>query len=123
MKKNNQIFNFAKKIINYPRSLSGKGVRETLKEIKKIVPNLSIKNFKSGKKVFDWVIPDEWNIKNAYIKEPSGKKILDFKKNLLSIVYYSMPIKKWIKKNFNRYGKSILWRTCRRKNETWLNVA
>lgn len=81
-----------------PRSIISEPTKKTLRYIKKEIPKINIIKFKSGKKVFDWVIPDEWNIKNAYIKEPSGKKILDFKKNLLSIVYYSMPIKKWIKK-------------------------
>ena len=81
--KNNQIYNFAKKIINYPRSLSGKGVRETLKEIKKIVPNLKIKSFKSGKKVFDWKIPLEWEVKNAFIITPDGKKICNYDDNKL----------------------------------------
>ena len=49
--------------------------------------------------MYDWKIPDEWNIKDAYIKEKSGKKILDFKKNLLSVVYHSVPIRRWINKN------------------------
>ena len=98
MKKNNQIFNFAKKIINYPRSLSGKGVRETLKEIKKIVPNLSIKSFKSGKKVFDWKIPLEWEVKNAFIITPSGKKICNYDDNKLHLIGYSTPIKKVLSK-------------------------
>ena len=54
--------------------------------------------FKSGKKVFDWIVPDEWNIRDAYIQDDKGKKILDFKKNFLSIVYHSVPVKKWISK-------------------------
>ena len=61
--------------------------------------HLKILKFKCGSNVYDWKIPDEWNIKDAYIKEKSGKKILDFKKNLLSVVYHSVPIKKWINKN------------------------
>ena len=59
---------------------------------------MKIMKFKTGKKVFDWVVPEEWNIKDAYIKEPNGKKVLDFKKNLLSVVYHSSPVKKWINK-------------------------
>ena len=74
MKKNNQIFNFAKKIISHPRSLSGNGVRKTLKDIKKILPQIKIKKFKSGDKVFDWKIPLEWNVHDAYIIKPDGKK-------------------------------------------------
>jgi len=53
MKTNSQIYNFAKKIIDHPRSLSGDGVRETLKDIKKILPIMKVKSFKSGNKAFD----------------------------------------------------------------------
>ena len=66
-----------------PRSIISEPTRMTLRYIKNIVPKMTIMKFKSGKKVFDWVVPDEWNIKDAYIKEPNGKKVLDFKKNLL----------------------------------------
>ena len=81
-----------------PRSIISEPTRKTLRYIKKHIPKINIIKFKTGKKVFDWVVPEEWNIKDAYIKEPNGKKILDFKKNLLSVVYHSLPIKKWIKK-------------------------
>ena len=84
----------------YPihRSITGKGVVKTLKIIKKKIPNLKIKSFKSGSKVFDWKIPPEWNIEDAYIANLNGKKIIDFKKNNLHIVNSSIPINKIIKK-------------------------
>ena len=81
-----------------PRSIISEPTRKTLGYIKKHVSKMTIIKFKTGKKVFDWVVPEEWNIKDAYIREPNGKKVLDFKKNLLSIVYHSSPIRKWIKK-------------------------
>ena len=59
---NNQIFNFAKKIIGHPRSLSGNGVRKTLNDIKEILSQIKIKSFKSGDKAFDWKIPLEWKV-------------------------------------------------------------
>ena len=96
--KNNQIFNFAKKIIHFPRSLTGEGVRNTLKEVRNILPNLKIKSFKSGEKVFDWKIPLEWEVKDAFIINPEGKKICDYKDNKLHLVGYSIPVKKILSK-------------------------
>ena len=87
-----------KELFNYPRSITGQATRETLKYIGKKVQKLKIIKFRCGSKVYDWKIPDEWNIKDAYIKDEKGKKILDFKKNLLSVVYHSIPVKKWINK-------------------------
>ncbi len=92
-----KIFNLSKKLWPYNRSLTGEGNRKTLKDLKKIVKNLKIKSFNSGDKVFDWVIPPEWKIKDAYIKASNGKRIIDFKKNNLSIVGYSRPINKIVK--------------------------
>ena len=90
----NDIYKFAKKLWPINRSLTGKGVRETLDEIKKILPDLVINEVPSGTKVFDWTVPKEWHINEAWIKTPSGKKICDFHKNNLHIVGYSKPIHK-----------------------------
>ena len=78
------------------RSITGKGTLDTLKIIKKNLPYLKIKSVKTGYKAFDWKVPDEWNIKNAYIINPSGKKICNFKKNNLHVINYSSPINKTI---------------------------
>jgi aminopeptidase-like protein len=75
------------------RSLTGEGVRETLKYLKQLNPELQIKNYQSGEKVFDWEIPDEWNVTEAWVKDPGGNKIIDFSWNNLHLVGYSMPIK------------------------------
>ena len=61
------------------RSITGKNNRLTLKILKEIVP-LKIKSIKSGSKVYDWRIPGEWEIKDAFIKDQDGNKILDYKK-------------------------------------------
>ena len=90
------MLNFAKKIWPYNRSLTGKGNEQTLKDIKKFIGNLKIHSIKSGSKVYDWTIPLEWEIKDAYIKDPDKKKIVDFKKNNLHVVSYSKNIKKII---------------------------
>ena len=97
MKKNN-LYNFAEKIIHYPRSLTGPGVRETLISIKRKLKKLRINSFNTNSKVFDWKIPKEWRVEDAYIISPSGKKICDYKKNKLHLVGYSIPIDKLLKK-------------------------
>ena len=93
----NKIFDFAKKIFPYPRSLTGNGVRKTLKDIKSIIPKLKIIEIPSGTKAFDWKIPLEWSVSDAYIIDPDGKKICNYKKNNLHLVSYSHSVNKKIK--------------------------
>jgi aminopeptidase-like protein len=94
-----KFYNLGKKEL-FPicRSLTGFGVRKTLKIIKKEFPDLKIKNIQSGSKVFDWTVPPEWNVIDAYVVDKNGFKIIDFKKNNLHLVGYSTPIKKTITK-------------------------
>tara|TARA_B100000902_G_scaffold183990_1_gene176567 strand:+ start:1398 stop:2696 length:1299 start_codon:yes stop_codon:yes gene_type:complete len=80
------------------RSITGEGLKKTLKIYKKNFPELKIKSIRSGKKVFDWKVPPEWNIKNAYIMDKDHKMIVNFKENNLHLVGYSKPINKIIKK-------------------------
>ena len=87
-----------KKLFPICRSLTGFGVRKTLKIIKKEFSNLKIKKVKSGLKVFDWTVPPEWNVINAYVIDKNGFKIIDFKKNNLHLVGYSTPMKQTLKK-------------------------
>ena len=92
IKENPSLYDFAKKIFYYPRSISGNGVRDTLKEIKQLVPELKVHEIKTGTKVFDWVIPNEWNVTDAFIICPDGKKICNFNENNLHLLNYSVPI-------------------------------
>ena len=87
-----------KKLFRLNRSITGYGLRRTLYYIKKEFPNLKIKSLKSNTRVFDWKIPYEWNLKDAYILDKNKKKIIDFKKNNLHIVGYSSSCKKILKK-------------------------
>ena len=87
-----KILSLIKKLYPINRSLTGPGNVETLKIIKKIIPNLKIIKFKSGKKIFDWTIPSEWSVKSAYIIDTNGKKIADFKRNNLHLLGYSQSI-------------------------------
>src|SRR5215471_6738440 len=76
----------------YPicRSITGDGVRQTLRTIQAHIP-LTIHEVPSGTKVFDWTVPKEWNIKDAFIKDSRGQKIIDFASSNLHVVGYSTP--------------------------------
>ncbi len=82
-----------KRLFPLCRSLTGKGNELTLSIIKKTLGRLKIIKFRSGKKVFDWKIPEEWNVSDAYVLDKFKKKIIDFKKNNLHLVGYSTPQK------------------------------
>ena len=90
---------WAKDLFPLNRSLTGEGTAQTLRYFKKINSEFKILKFKSGTKVFDWIIPDVWNIKNSYIYNlKTKKKLAEFKKNNLHIVGYSQPVKKILTK-------------------------
>ena len=89
-----KMIKWAKELFPLCRSLIGEGNRETLKYFKKINPEFKIIKFKSRSKVFDWKIPDEWIIRDAYLEHESGRKFAEFKKSNLHIVNYSQPINK-----------------------------
>lgn len=79
----------------YPicRSITGEGVRETLRIIQKRIP-LAMYEVPSGTKVFDWTVPLEWNVTDAYIMNREGKRIADFKAHNLHLMSYSSPVRK-----------------------------
>lgn len=87
---------WAEDLFPFARSLTGDGNRKTLKYIKNINSKFLIKAFKSNEKVFDWKIPEEWKINEAYFKDYKGKKYANFKKNNLYVLNYSQPINKKI---------------------------
>ncbi len=88
------MYELLKKLFPICRSLTGNGVRQTLGEIKKILPSLEIHEVPTGTKVQDWTIPKEWNINDGWIKNSNGEKIIDFKENNLHIMGYSIPVHK-----------------------------
>jgi aminopeptidase-like protein len=85
-----EIFALAAKIYPICRSITGNGVRETLHELRKHIP-LDIHEVPTGTAVFDWTIPREWNIRDAYIKNERGEKIIDFARSNLHVMSYSVP--------------------------------
>lgn len=74
------------------RSITGDGFRQSLAILQKHVPDMRAVEVPTGTKCFDWEVPKEWNIKDAYIITPNGNKICDFKKSNLHVVGYSTPI-------------------------------
>lgn len=77
----------------YPicRSITGNGVRETLKILQRYIP-LTIHEVPTGTEVFDWTVPKEWNITDAYIKNARGERVVDFQQSNLHVVNYSVPV-------------------------------
>lgn len=93
-----KMYEFVKELFPICRSITGDGVRQTLSIIKRELPNLTIHEVPTGTQVFDWTVPKEWNIKDAYIETLSGNKIVDFKKNNLHVLGYSLPVNKVVDK-------------------------
>ena len=87
-----EIYQLIQRLWPLNRSITGNGVRETLKILKEYVPALVIYEVPSGTKAFDWEVPNEWQVNKAYIVAPSGERICDFEKNNLHLVGYSTPI-------------------------------
>ena len=81
------LIKLGKKLWPLNRSLTGRDNKKTLLILKKEIPSLKIKYFKSGKKVFDWKIPSEWNVKDAYVLDKNNRKIVSFKKNNLHLFH------------------------------------
>lgn len=77
----------------YPicRSITGPGVRETLAVLAEIHP-IQVTEVPTGTKVFDWTVPREWSIRDAYIKDGSGRRIVDFQAHNLHVLNYSVPV-------------------------------
>jgi aminopeptidase-like protein len=111
----------------YPicRSITGDGVRETFRIINEFIP-LKISEVPSGTSVFDWTVPKEWNIRDAYIKDSNNQRIVDFRKSNLHVLNYSIPVDKEItldelKKHLFTIPEHENWIPYRTSyyNETW----
>ena len=77
----------------YPicRSITGNGMRESLRILQRSIP-LVLHEIPSGTRAFDWTVPREWNIRDAYVRDPSGRKVVDFKELNLCVLNYSVPV-------------------------------
>jgi len=88
----NEMYRLITELYPICRSITGNGVRETLAKLKTLIP-LEIHEVPSGTQAFDWTVPREWNITDAYIKNDRGRRIVDFHKSNLHVVSYSVPVK------------------------------
>lgn len=91
-----EMYDFAGKLFPIGRSLTGQGVRDSLELIKEQVPELEIKSIPSGSQVFDWTVPQEWEIREGYIEDEQGNRIVDYHRNNLHVMGYSMAVDKYV---------------------------
>jgi aminopeptidase-like protein len=82
---------FVEELFPICRSITGDGIRQTLELIGKRIP-LDIREVPTGTQVLDWTVPKEWNIREAYIADPSGRRVVDFREHNLHVVSYSVPV-------------------------------
>lgn len=87
------IFALAAEIYPICRSITGDGVRATLGHLARHI-KITVQEVPTGTEVFDWTIPREWNIRDAYIKDSCGERIVDFSKSNLHVMSYSVPVHK-----------------------------
>ena len=88
----NEMYTLCNKLFPICRSITGNGVRETLRVLQSICPAMTLHEVPTGTQVFDWTVPKEWNIRDAWIKNSKGEKILDFAKSNLHVMGYSIPV-------------------------------
>jgi aminopeptidase-like protein len=89
-----EMYKLAERLFPICRSITGAGVRETLHILQEIVPQMTIHEVPSGTQVFDWTVPKEWNIRDAYIEDLDGNRVISFSDSNLHVLGYSAPIDK-----------------------------
>ena len=90
----NEMYALCDRLFPICRSITGNGVRETLRVLQSICPAMTLHEVPTGTQVFDWTVPKEWNIRDAWIKNSKGEKILDFAESNLHVMGYSLPVNK-----------------------------
>jgi aminopeptidase-like protein len=86
-----ELHRFAAELYPICRSITGDGIRQTLTRIQKWVP-LQVFEVPTGADVFDWTVPKEWNIRDAYVQDASGRRVVDFQRCNLHVLNYSTPV-------------------------------
>lgn len=86
------MYGLVKRLYPLPRSITGDGVRETLRVLREYVP-LTVHEVPSGTRVFDWTVPDEWAVRDAYIKNSLGERVVDWHRSSLHVMSYSQPVR------------------------------
>jgi aminopeptidase-like protein len=99
--KGQEMYNLAGKIFPYCRSITGQGFRDTLRDLKEYIEQdgtarMDIYEIPSGTAVFDWIVPKEWVIREAYIEDEDGNRIIDMNDCNLHVLGSSIPVDRWI---------------------------
>ena len=92
----NEMYQLAKELFPINRSLTGDGVRQTLGILKRELPDLTLHEVPSGTKVFDWTVPQEWKVRQAYIEDEAGNRVVDYEQLNLHVMGYSEPVDRWV---------------------------
>jgi len=87
-----QMHALARRLWSINRSISGSGLRETLRIIQELLPALRLIEIPSGKQVLDWIVPEEWEVREAWVEGPGGERVVDFADNNLHVVGYSEAV-------------------------------
>jgi aminopeptidase-like protein len=91
-----QMHGWARDLFPVRRSLSGPGVRASLHYLKTLLPGLSMHEVASGSSAFDWTVPEEWTLRDAYVEDEAGNRVIDIAHHGLHILGYSQPIDAWM---------------------------
>jgi aminopeptidase-like protein len=91
-----EMFRWTSDLFPVQRSLTGPGVRETLAYLGRLMPELAVHSIASGTPALDWIVPDEWTLRSAWIEDESGKRIVDLANSNLHVVGYSEPVDAWL---------------------------
>src|SRR6266496_5003782 len=86
-----EVYSLIRELYPICRSITGEGFRQTLGRVRKEIP-LEVHEVPSGTQVFDWTVPREWNIRDAYVANSRGERVIDFRESNLHVMSYSVPV-------------------------------